>query len=128
MDWEYIKDKILVWGEDEYVFSDIFVSIIGENSTNQDLVTTTYVMLRELMNEKLIDVFVLENKVYMDKKIVDNILYKYETKEDIENFIIKIDKEWTMLNYQLPNPDKLFWLTTTEKGKELILLNDNIYK
>lgn len=122
MNWEYIKDKILVWGEDDYVFSNVFVSIIGEyrHETNQDLVTNTYLMLHELMSENLIDVFVLENKMYIDKKVVDNLFYKYKTKEDIENFIIKIDKEWTLLNYQFPEPNELFWIMTNEKGKSLI--------
>ena len=122
MDWKYLKDKILVFGVDDYVFADMFISIISENEDNkiENLKIAIFKMLQELMNENLIDVFVLENKVYMNKTVVDNIFYKYETEQDIENFVRKVDREWALINYQLPRPNELFWITTNEKGKLLI--------
>ena len=37
--WLYIKDKIIVLGEDDYVFADMFISVISEfkNSNKEDL-------------------------------------------------------------------------------------------
>ncbi|SUX48469.1 hypothetical protein [Chryseobacterium indoltheticum] len=40
MHWKNIKDKVLIFGEDDYVFADMFVSIINEYDkivTNDDL-------------------------------------------------------------------------------------------
>jgi hypothetical protein len=117
-DWSYIKDKIIVLGENDYVFADMFISVISEfeNSSKVDLKIYTFKMLQELMNENLIDVFVLKNEM----NIVNNILYKYENKIDIENFIKNIDIEWAILGYKFPEPNELFWITTNEKGKLII--------
>ena len=122
MNWEYLKDKILVFAEDDYVFADMFISILSEyeNDKIEDIKISTFKMLQELMNENLIDVFILENKLHKKKKVLDNIFYKYETKQDIENFIKKIDKEWEFINYRLPEPNELFLIATNEKGKLLI--------
>lgn len=116
--WLYIKDKIIVLGEDDYVFADMFISVISEfkNSNKEDLKIYTFKMLQELMIENLIDVFVLKN----EKNMVNNMLYKYENEIDIEKFIKNIDKKWALLGYQLPEPSELFWITTSEKGKLLI--------
>jgi len=125
MDWEYIKDKVLVFGEDDYVFSNVFVAIISEHryKTNKDLVTNVYLLLQELMQENLIEVFILKTELKDGKKVVENLLYKYENNIDVENFIKKVDEEWALSNYRLPEPNELFWITTNENGKTKIKEN-----
>ena len=125
MDWEYIKDKVLVFGEDDYVFSNVFVAIISEHryKTNKDLVTNVYLLLQELMHENLIEVFILKTELKDGKKVVENLLYKYENNIDVENFIKKVDEEWASSNYRLPEPNELFWITTNENGKTKIKEN-----
>ncbi len=121
--WSHIKDKIIVFGEDDYVFAAMFISIMSEFeniSNNNDLKIYTFKMLNELMNENLIDVFTLKNEIIDNKIFVDKTLYKYENKIDIENFIKNIDNEWALLNYNFPEPNQLFWITTNKKGKLLI--------
>ena len=121
--WSYIKDKIIVFGENDYVFADMFISIISEFeniNNNDDLKIYTFKMLNELMSENLIDAFTLKNEIIDNEFFIVNILYKYENKIDIENFIKSIDNEWALLNYNLPEPNQLFWITTNEKGKQLI--------
>ena len=54
MNWESIKDKILIFGEDDYIFANMFISIINEYEKVQnleDLKFFTYSMLTELMDE-----------------------------------------------------------------------------
>lgn len=124
MSWEKLKDKILVFGENDYVFADMFISILLENQNNnisvEDIKILLFKMLNELMNEKLINVFILKNEEKNGKKMVINISYSYKNINDIENFIGIIDKEWVLLNYKFPKPNELFWVTTSEKGKSII--------
>ena len=64
MNWERIKDKILIFGEDDYIFADMFTSIINEYEKVQnleDLKFFTYSMLTELMDEKLIRISVFSH-------------------------------------------------------------------
>ena len=112
MNWKYLKDKILVFGEDDYIFSDMFISIVSDYEgcfNDGDKMLYTYKMLREIMSEYLVDVFIVKSNKELIPIIFNNAL-------DIENFIIEIDKGWKKLNYKLPNPDQLFWLTTNSKG------------
>lgn len=115
MNWNYVKDKILVFGKDDYVFSDMFISIVGEFDdvlNNDDRILFCYEMLRELMSENLIDIFLLDKK--------ELIPFKFNCLEDINQFVNTIDREWKILNYEFPNPNQLFWITTNSKGKFLI--------
>ena len=121
MEWNYIKDKILVWGEDDYVFADAFVSIISEfNSDNDHLIRNTFSMLRELISEELISVYILKTQ---KEEIIELINYHFNDPEDIEEFIKGVNKEWSQINYKLPQPNQLFWISTNEKGKQEIQQN-----
>lgn len=123
MKWESIKDKILVLGEDDFVFADMFVSIISQYNglkTNEDIKESSLKMLRELMTEKLIDVFVLKKEKINNKVVISNILYNYDSLKSINVFLINLDKDWTFYNNRLPQPDELFWISSNEKGKLLI--------
>ena len=90
----------------------MFISIIGDYDgidTDNNLVFCTYTMLSELMHDKLIKIFTLK---YDDlgKLIITNFKY--------DNLILKkkllkiIDIEWKNIEYQLPSPDELFWITS----------------
>ena len=110
-DWDEIKKKILSFGEDDYVFADMFVLIINEYEnvrTNEDLRIYTIGMLDELMENKLI-------KIYLLRKDENNILIneesKYDTFEQKDKLIKIIDESWKALEYRIPNPDELFWIT-----------------
>lgn len=121
MEWNYSKDKILVWGEDDYVFADAFVSIISEfNSDNDHLIVNTFSMLRELISEELISVYILKTQ---KEEIIELINYHFNDPEDIEEFIKSVNKEWSQINYKLPQPNQLFWISTNEKGKQKIQQN-----
>ncbi|WP_291287870.1 hypothetical protein [Flavobacterium sp.] len=119
MDWNYIKDKILVFGEDDYIFADMMISILDEfdsvvNKKSKRVFTLK--MLHELMQEKLIDVFYVTETEFES--------YNYDSEDDILNFISEIDLRWSKLNYELPLPNELFWATTTQKGKKLTQTNN----
>jgi hypothetical protein len=119
MDWNYIKDKILVFGEDDYIFADMMISILDEfdsvvNKESKRIFTLQ--MLHELMQEKLIDVFYVTETEFES--------YNYDSEDDILKFIDEIDLRWSKLNYELPLPNELFWATTTQKGKKLIETNN----
>lgn len=119
MDWNYIKDKILVFGEDDYIFADMMISILDEfdsvvNKESKKIFTLK--MLHELMQEKLIDVFYVTE--------IEFEPYNYDSEDDILKFINKIDLRWSKLNYELPLPNELFWATTTQKGKKLTQTNN----
>lgn len=63
MDWEYIKDKVLVFGEEDYVFIDMIMSIVKEfdNAVNKETTKIyTCLLIEELMRENLIDIFEVE--------------------------------------------------------------------
>lgn|GEM_PF-7005975 len=120
MTWKYIKDKILVWGEDDYVFADAFVSIVHELDSSiekMDLVQNTLKMLEELMIEGLIDVFIL---IKENNEIIDVVPCNIFDENDIFKFVKNVKEEWKQLGYSFPKPDQLFWTTTNEKGLQLI--------
>ncbi|WP_166923477.1 hypothetical protein [Flavobacterium poyangense] len=119
MDWNYIKDKILVFGEDDYIFANMMISILDEfdsvvNKESKRIFTLK--MLHELMEEKLIDVFYVTETEFES--------YNYDSEDDILKFIGEIDLRWSKLNYELPLPNELFWATTTQKGKKLTQSNN----
>lgn len=122
MTWKYLKDKVLVFGEDDYIFSDMFISIVSEieyRCNDENRMLFTYKMLRELMSEKLVDVFIVKPNEQL-------IPFIFNTAQDIENFLTHIDKEWKKLNYKVPNPDQLFWLTINSKGRLEIENHDTL--
>ena len=115
MNWGYIKDKILVFGEDDYVFSDMFFSIIGEFGKVEDIETRTlyaFVMLKELMQEKLITVYRISEKTLEE--------YVYSSESDIEKLISAISLEWKNIGYSLQGSELFFCVTSTEKGIECV--------
>ncbi|SHM97189.1 hypothetical protein [Flavobacterium chilense] len=119
MDWNYIKDKILVFGKDDYIFADMMISILDEfdsvvNKESKRIFTLK--MLHELMQEKLIDVFYVTETEFKS--------YNYDSEDDILKFIGEIDLRWSKLNYELPLPNELFWATTTKQGKKLTQNNN----
>jgi hypothetical protein len=120
MDWDYIKDKILVFGEDDYIFADMMISVLGEfdSAVNKESKRIfTLKMLQELMYEKLIDVYYVSETEFES--------YNYDSDDDISKFIEEIDLRWSKLNYELPLPNELFWATTTQKGKRFIQTNND---
>jgi len=120
MTWEYVKDKVLVFGEDDYVFADIFIAIIQEFDKVEDKETAklyTHIMLEELLAEKLVTAYLVDSKELVE--------YDCDSAEKIKSFIKVIDNEWEHIKYTLPQPNQLFWITTTEKGLEYIKKNDS---
>ncbi len=115
MNWERIKDKILIFGEDDYIFADMFISIINEYEKVQnfeDLKFFTYSMLTELMDEKLIKIYVPK----IDKgNIIQIIEYICNDKKSELEIIKIIDNEWKYIDYKIPQPNELFWITTDLK-------------
>ena len=113
--WKDVKDKILVFGEDDYVFADMFISIIKEYDkviNQEDLQVYTFTMLEELMNENLIKIFLL----YNDKDgVLQTCLYEYSDTEAKVNLINLLNEKWKEIGYRLPNPTELFWLTSDLK-------------
>lgn len=110
MHWKNIKDKVLIFGEDDYVFADMFVSIINEYDkivTNDDLRRYTFKMLEELMDENLIKVYLLNDNA----KDLQINLYDYSNKQNKMDLISLLDKKWRQINYRLPQPNELFWIT-----------------
>lgn len=111
MKWDYIKEKILAFSEGDYVFADMFISIINEYNgvqNQEDLKLYTYAMLKELMDENLIKIYIL----YLDKmgNLKKNI-YNYHNEESKKVLINIIDDAWKNKNYSLPLPNELFWIT-----------------
>lgn len=98
MNWERIKDKILIFGEDDYIFADMFTSIINEYEKVQnleDLKFFTYSMLTELMDEKLIKIYVPK----IDKgNIIQIIEYICNDKKSELEIIKIIDNEWKYID------------------------------
>ncbi|MFD2600853.1 MULTISPECIES: hypothetical protein [Flavobacterium] len=120
MNWGYTKDKILVFGENDYVFFDMFLSIIEEFEKVEDVESRmiyTLIMLKELMNEKLVDVYLVS-----EKKIEE---YVYFSVEDIERLGSTISFKWAEINYSLPERDVFFCITTTQRGIECV--NNRIF-
>lgn len=115
MTWEYVKDKVLIFGEDDYVFADIFIAIIQEFYKVEDkeaLKLYAYIMLEELLTEKLIMAYLVSPEELVE--------YDCDSAEKIKSFIKIIDNEWAGLIYFRPLPNQLFWITTTEKGSDYI--------
>ncbi|MCX8531950.1 hypothetical protein [Chryseobacterium luquanense] len=111
-DWEEIKKKILLFGEDDYVFADMFISIVNEyeNIHNiEDLKIYAMAMLNELMESNLIKIFLLKKD---EKNILINEEYSFKTPEQKKDLIKIIDERWKALQYRLPNPDEIFWVTS----------------
>ena len=118
MNWNEIKNKILIFGEDDYIFADMFISIVGEiDSEKNNLIKNTFLMLKELIDDKLVEIYILNIK---NNEIKDLIKYEIKCEEDVSKLIHIIDSEWQKINYQFPKPNQLFWATTTEKGCDLI--------
>ncbi|WP_432671543.1 hypothetical protein [Flavobacterium sp. SM2513] len=116
MNWEYLKDKILVFGDDDWIFSDMFISIVGDYEgcfNDEDRMLYTYKMLREIMSDNLIDIYFIKPNENLTPFIYNNA-------QDIDYFISKIDVEWKKQNYKVPDPDQLFWATTNSNGKSQI--------
>lgn len=120
MTWNDVKEKLLVFGEDDYVFADMFISIINEyiNSSNKnDLIVLTYTMLRELMDENLINIFVL---TISEKGVVNPNFYSYNDKKSKDDLIEYIDSKWKEMDYRLPFPNELFWIETISKNSDVV--------
>lgn len=113
--WKDVKDKILVFGEDDYVFADMFISIIKEYDkviNQEDLQVYTFTMLEELMNENLIKIFLL----YNDKDgVLQTYLYEYSDTKAKVHLINLLNEKWKEITYRLPSPTELFWLTSDLK-------------
>jgi len=115
MTWEYVKDKVLVFGEDDYVFANMFIAIIHELPEVEDKETIklfTYIMLEQLLAEKLVIAYRVSRQELIE--------YQCDSTEEIKTFIKGIDDEWAGLKYLLPEPNQLFWITSTEKGVDHI--------
>ena len=113
--WKEVKDKILIFSEDDYVFADMFISIIKEYDkvTNQeDLQVYTFAMLEELMNENLINIFLLENN---ETGVLKTCLYEYSDTKSKVHLINLLNQKWKEIGYRLPTPAELFWLTSDLK-------------
>lgn len=119
MIWNQVKFVVLAFGEDDYLFADMFISIIGKFNKVDDKeskIIYTFLMLKELMHEGLVEVF------FVSETTTDK--YEFKASEDIDYFIEKINTEWKELSYELPKPNQLFWITSTEKGLEYLKQND----
>lgn len=115
-----VIDKILIFGEDDYVFADMFIAIVSElndSTSNTSVVENTFSILEKLLKEGLINIFILRHE---KGKLVDVIKYKIINEGDIALLIENINRQWKQFNYNLPEPDQLFWITTTDKGLEKI--------
>lgn len=77
-------------------------------------------MLKELISEELINVYLLKTQ---KEEIIEVINYHFNNPEDIEGFIKNVNKKWSQINYKLPQPNQLFWIATNEKGKQKIQQN-----
>src|SRR5690606_4499021 len=113
MTWNYVKDKVLVFGEDDYVFSCMFAGIISEYDKVEGAeseIFYTYIMLKELMDEGLVEVYLIPGNNIEE--------YIYSSEEDIETFISIIDTRWKEIKYSLT--DFLFAVSSTEKGVECV--------
>lgn len=119
MNWKDIKEKILIFGEEDYVFADMFVAIVNELNTKEkkNVHDDTLNMLYELLRDRLVDVFILRKE---KKEIIDIIKYNINDEKDIIQLLNTINEEWKLFNYDLPQPNQLFWVTTTDKGIGLI--------
>ncbi|WP_448606644.1 hypothetical protein [Paenimyroides ceti] len=119
MNWKDIKEKILIFGEEDYVFADMFVAIVNELNTKEkkNVHDDTLNMLYELLRDRLVDVFILRKE---KKEIIDIIKYNINDEKDIIQLLKTIKDEWKLFNYDLPQPNQLFWVTTTDKGIGLI--------
>lgn len=64
MNWKDIKEKILIFGEEDYVFADMFVAIVNELNTKEkkNVHDDTLTMLYELLRDRLVDVFILRKE------------------------------------------------------------------
>jgi len=116
MDWNEVKEKILIFGIEDYVFADMFVSIVSELNA-KDNIHNTFSILHELLRERLIDIFLFKKG---KNEIIDIIKFSFNEEKDIVQLIKKIDEEWKLFNYDLPEPNQLFWVTTTDKGIEVV--------
>lgn len=115
-----VIDKILIFGEDDYVFADMFIAIVSElndSTSNTSVVENTFSILEKLLKEGLINIFILRHE---KGKLVDVIKYKIINEGDIALLLEDINRQWKQFDYNLPEPDQLFWITTTDKGLEKI--------
>lgn len=106
MNWNYIKDKIQVFGKDDYVFADMFISIIktfDDIHNKEDIKLYTLKMLQELLKEKSIDFYIAKG--------FDIIPIKYDSDDEIKEIIRMVDKDWSLIGYRLPEPNELFWIS-----------------
>jgi hypothetical protein len=107
MDWNTVKNKIEDFITDDYVFADVFISLVEKYDKvedNESLRLFALKMLKELMQSNTIFIHIVSETSL--KKI------EYASAEDIDRILNYIDTEWSKIDYRLPLPNQLFWISS----------------
>lgn len=107
MDWDIIKNKIEDFIIDDYVFADMFISLVEKYDNVEDkqsLRLFVLKMLKELMQSNSAIIHIVSetslNKV------------EYVSEDDVNRILNWIDMEWAKIDYRLPLPNQLFWISS----------------